>query len=156
MYQSVPVVTTSYNRTHTNCFKNRGNNTARKIETLLREDDRYGRALNRKLFQIDKGLVSPFASSSYSEYADSISEYADQSENLSTDGLPQEFQIAWNAHMKAWRDYADFLNRWKDSSDRMKMNREKLYDFDNESNNEIKSTWYEVLRVADEYGANFH
>jgi hypothetical protein len=133
----------------------RGDYTAHEIEVFLRQDDSYGRALDRKLFQIDRGLVSPFASSSFSEYADGVSEYADQSGNLPADGLPKDFQIAWNAHMKAWRDYADFLNRWQDSSDRIKMNREKLYDLDNEYNSEINSTWYEVLRVADEHGSDF-
>lgn len=156
VYELVPVVPTTYNRTHTSCFKNRGNNTANKIETLLKQDDLYGRDLDRKLFQIDRGLVSPFTSSSYSEYADGVTEYADQSGNLSTNDLPKDFQIAWNAHMKAWRDYADFLDRMKSSSARARMDKENLGSFEDEYNNEINSTWYEVLRVADEYGADFH
>ena len=77
------------------------------------------------------------------------------SANLATEELPQEFHIAWNKHMKAWRDYADFLDRMKNSSIRMKMSGEKLSDFNNEYNSEINSTWSEVLSVADEYGADF-
>jgi hypothetical protein len=155
-YQTDSIVIPNYNRSHTSCFKNRGNNTARKIESLLKEDDRYGRTLDRKLFQIDKGLLSPFSSSSYSEYADSVSEYAESSGKMSADDLPYEFQNAWREHMKAWHDYAEFLDGMKNSSARTESNGEKLSAFDNEYNAEINRTWYEVLRVANDYGADFH
>ncbi len=149
------VVVPNYTQSHTSCFKNRGNYTADKIEVLLKQDDRNGRTLDRKLFQIDKGYRSPFASSSFTRYAAGVSEYASESGSLNADGLPQEFQIVWQEYMEAWQDYADFLSEMRDDSVRGNLSSESLGKLDKAFNAEIERTWKEVLRVSDEYGANF-
>ncbi len=146
----------NFDRKPTSCFKHSGNYTADKIEAFLKQDDRNGRTLDSKLSQIYKGFRSPFASSSFPEYAESVSDYADKSGNMDTDNLPQEFQIAWREHMKAWRNYADFLDSMKNSSARRKIDEEKLVGFENEYNADINRTWYKVLRVSKEYGADFN
>jgi hypothetical protein len=70
-------------------------------------------------------------------------------------GLPQEFQTAWRAHMKAWHDYANFLDGLKDSSITLKTDKENFDNLEDFYNNEINSTWYEVLSVADDNGSEF-
>ncbi|MEK7723642.1 MAG: hypothetical protein AAB336_04785, partial [Acidobacteriota bacterium] len=76
-------------------------------------------------------------------------DYVSASENINVDGLPAEFQDAWQRHMQAWRNHTNYLN-------------EKRFDRGFNSNydaissdqiNEINRTWWEVLRIARQNGA---
>ncbi len=151
--QSNFVITPSYNTKKTSCFKNRGNRNyvADKIETVIKQDISHGRERGQKLYQIDEDFLAPSASSSFSEYAESVSEYVGSSENLSVEDTPRDFQKAWRKHMKAWRDYSDFLQ--------LSDNKNNIEDFDRADSRygaEINSTWYEVLRVGRNYGAELY
>lgn len=128
---------------------------AAKIYRLLEKDDDNGRARNDKTrrFIIDYNL--PFASNSlFAGYADATAQYAEQSGSMKQDGLSPEFKSAWRRHMKAWRDYADFLQRMKNPAVRSNLGEAAFNDFDAEYNNEINQSWSEVLRIAIESGTN--
>lgn len=154
-YQSVltvPVV--SYNeRQPTSCFKKRGRYTADKIEVFISQDVSNGRERDRQLYEIDRDYRPSFMSKSFSDYSDTINEYVDESNALDETALPQEFQDAWRAHLKAWRDYANFLKAMKTPSGSENLNDKSVYELEHHFNAEINSTWYEVLRVGKTYGA---
>lgn len=76
-------------------------------------------------------------------------DYVSASENISVDGMPEEFQVAWQRHMQAWRNHANYLNE-------KRFNREFNSNYDAVSSdqiNEINQTWWEVLRIARVNGA---
>ncbi|HXG86094.1 MAG TPA: hypothetical protein VNI84_18890 [Pyrinomonadaceae bacterium] len=154
--QSSPIIGSGYNRKPTSCFKN-GNKgaTAEKITAILEQDDRNGVILDRKLYQIDGFYISPFKSSSFEQYADATSEYADESGSIEDDRLPQEFQTAWRAHIKAWRDYADFLENTKSAAVRTEMGEKTFETMSNKYNTNINLTWYAVLHLAAKNGSDF-
>lgn len=152
-YQSVLTVPANQNRQSTSCFTKRGRYTADKIEVFISQDVSNGRERDRKLYEIDRDYRPSFMSKSFSDYSAVISEYVDESNALDETALPQEFQNAWRAHLKAWRDYANFLETIKTSSDSEKLNGKAAYELESHFNAEINSTWYEVLRVGGTYGA---
>jgi len=153
----IAVVETRYDSQPTSCFKHiEKSATARRISKTLKQDIGNGRERDSSLYRIDGGFVSPFSSSSFDEYSGVIGEYADNSGSIEDEGMPKEFQTAWREHMKAWRDYADFLESMKDASNRDTLGEESFETLDGAYNTEINQTWYEVLRVADEYGANMN
>lgn len=81
------------------------------------------------------------------KYPAAVMDYWKTSSGMNAEQFPQDFQAAWNKHMQAWRNYADYLAEVEKTSsreDRIKGN--KL-------NKEINTTWYEVLRIGRTYGA---
>jgi hypothetical protein len=83
---------------------------------------------------------------SISEIALKTQDYVDASQSIETEGLPDDFQAAWNRHMRAWRNHSNFLN----SLDYVDSN---AVERDNYNTNEINRTWWEVLRIARKHGA---
>lgn len=76
-------------------------------------------------------------------------DYVSASESINTDGLPADFQAAWQSHMQAWRTHADYLKE-----KRFSRGFEADYDaVSSDQINEINRTWYEVLRIARKHGA---
>ena len=139
----------------TSCFGHRKTSaTVEKIYNLLQQDDRNGRERNEKFHNVSQSFAPPFSNGFLSASAQFTSEYADESGSIRYESLPPEFQTAWRAHMKAWRDYADFLEKMKSSAVRQKLGEESFNDFEREYNDDINSTWYKVLRVAGDYGAD--
>ena len=151
-------VSSSYNTKRTSCFKNRAgsNYVADKIETIVKEDMSNGRERGKKLYQIDEDSRPPFSSSSFSYYSEAVSEYVSSSENLSVEDTPRDFQLAWRKHMKAWRDYADFLDKMKKPSARAKLSETETDELENNFSADINSTWFEVLSVGRSYGAEVY
>lgn len=140
------VAPVSSNTKPTSCFGRRANNSvAGKIEFILRQDDNYGRERQVKISESNNGGYRP----SFTEYVDATSEYADKSGNLDDGSVPQDFQIAWRKHMKAWRDYADFLGK----AETMNLNEAGFAQFNREHNQNIKLTWTQVLLSGAKYGA---
>ncbi len=140
------VAPVSSNTKPTSCFGRRANNSvAGKIEFILRQDDNYGRERDVKLRPTNGDFYRP----SFAEYVSATSEYADKSGNLNDDGLPQEFQSAWQKHMKAWRDYADFL----EEAERTISDDSNFFQLSREYNRDIESTWQQVLLSGAKYGA---
>ena len=87
------------------------------------------------------------------EYTEFVSDYVNKSENMDDAGLPSDFQRSWREHMKAWRNYSNFLNKRAISSHKMSDAEFNEYEF--EFNLEINRTWYKTLRIGRSYGANF-
>jgi hypothetical protein len=111
----------------TSCFKNRNNSTtANKISALIREDKSNGRASGNNSYRVGEDVRPPFNVSNFSEYAEAVERYVDNSSSMKASDLPNDFRVEWRAHMKAWRDYSDFLNRMKESSNRAALSGEEI------------------------------
>ena len=125
-------------------FEIRGNNqTARNIASLIQRDVR-----NRDE-RFDKIDFRAERSAYFVEYAKAVNEYVDKSESMNDADLPTDFQTAWREHMKAWRDYSNFLNKCETK----KMGDSDFAQLDKNYNREISVTWSEVLQVGRKYGA---
>jgi hypothetical protein len=119
--------------------------TKNAIESLLRQDIRNGQ---ERFWRINDSN-NPSARSYYERYAESVEHYADDSGSINYSHLPRDFQLRWNEHMRAWRDYSNYLNKAKNSS----LEDEDFYQDKNEYLVDINSTWYSVLRVGKKYCA---
>lgn len=118
--------------------------TKRAIEKILREDDRYG----RERFSTVKNLNQFPAQTRFERFAGAVEQYADDAGNLRYSHLPRDFQIRWNEHMRAWRDYSNYLNRVKNSPSGLN---EDFYDQRKEYGADIDLSYYDALRVAKKY-----
>lgn len=128
-------------------FEIRGNSQIQQnISSLLRRDIRNGKKRDKKIDNIDSQSEK---ADHFREYKKSINEYVDKSSSMNDADLPPDFQTAWREHMKAWQDYTDFLN----SAETVKTPSWLFSRLEDEYNQEISETWYEVLRVGREYGA---
>ena len=115
------------------------------IERLLQQDISNGR---ERLWRANDSDY-PSAKSYYERYAEAVEHYADDSGSMRYSHLPRDFQIRWNEHMRAWRDYSNYLNRSRNSSSEDR----RYYQDRNEYIVDINSTWYSVLRVGRKYCA---
>jgi hypothetical protein len=150
-YDYVPV--NGYNST--SCFKYKNNlATANKISALIRQDKRNGRESDRAYYRYGADIFSSSDNTAFSGYAGAVEQYVNQSSSMKADDLPNDFQIEWREHMKAWREYSDFLNRMKKPSNRGALTQEELEEIDVFHSREITRTWNEVLQTAVMYGAN--
>ena len=144
-------VVTGHGAGRTSCWKNsRSNATAGKIEDFLRRDVSNGNARDRKSYRLGKNFDSPL-NASFPRYNAIIEEYAGTMTDLDESQLPQDFQNAWREHVSAWSDYSEFLNN---SAKAGATNVEHFDRARNRYDDEISSTWYEVLRVGRAYGAD--
>lgn len=124
------------------------NRHAASIESFVWQDIRNGETRMDRTSRYSDGKF-------YSaEFADAVMEYSETSSSMDASRLPQDFQSAWRKHMKAWRDYADFLNEVTNSPERKTNSQESLRESETRFNAEINRTWYEVLRIGRSYGAN--
>jgi hypothetical protein len=141
----------------TSCFKYKNNlATANKISALIRQDKRNGRESDRAYYRYGADIFSSSDSSAISGYAGAVEEYVNQSSSMKADDLPSDFQVEWREHMKAWRDYSDFLNRMKKSSNREALSPDELKEIEVFHSREISRTWNEVLQTAVMFGANVY
>ena len=119
--------------------------TQRAIEKLLQQDISNGRERLWRTSDADH----PSAKTPFERYAEAVEHYADDSGSMRYSHLPRDFQIRWNEHMRAWRDYSNYLNRSKNSSSPDG----DFYQDRNEYLVDINTTWYSVLRVGRKYCA---
>lgn len=159
--ESIAVITPTYNSKPTSCFGHRKNAAsdavaAAKINRILQTDDDNGRARSAKVQRLGSEYESPFAkNSSFDAFADATARYAEQSDKIeAAANLSPEFNAAWSRHMKAWSDYADFLQAMKISSVRQELGAKAFQNFDREYDGEISRSWDEVLRIADKNGVD--
>ena len=117
------------------------NPTGQKISSLLEQDIQNGQEME----QIARFAPSPF------EYAEEVSEYANNSQAIDDTNLPADFRVAWRTHMEAWRTYANFLNR--SDSMRKRMSKEEISQIILAQKYEISVTWMNVLRIGARHGA---
>jgi hypothetical protein len=81
-----------------------------------------------------------------SDYSEAVMDYWKASSSMDASQFPQDFQIKWNAHMRAWRNYADYLAETKSSSRSNCREGSRLI-------GEINRTWEEVKSTGRTYGA---
>lgn len=144
-------VSNDYGSRPTSCFKDRfQSEEARSIAALLRQDISNGRERDRNLYQSKIGARTPFNQPEFEDYAIIINQYVKSSSKLDASEMPQDFQIAWETHIKVWQDYAEFLNETKEITNIS----EQTLRIESNFNKDIDSTWYKVLRVGRSYGAN--
>ncbi len=125
---------------------------ARSIEYFIRQDNLNGDASNQILKNSDFEY-NP-SNAYFSEYADSVADYVKTSANMDVSRFPQDFQNAWREHMKAWNNYSEFLSDMKSPSARRNLNIADFRTAGNRYDAEISRTYYEVLRVGRNYGAD--
>ncbi|HZH34232.1 MAG TPA: hypothetical protein VEX64_05290 [Pyrinomonadaceae bacterium] len=125
--------------------------TEQKILKLLRQDIKNGLERRSKLSHMEDVDFSTAAL--LNDYAEATAEYAYKSSSIDETGIPADFQFAWRRHMKAWRDYADFLDETRNLSENQRREMD-LDEMDFEKSLEINQSWREVLRTARKYGAS--
>lgn len=126
--------------------------SARLITNLLEQDIANGRARDRKMYQVRDQGISEFSAIYNVNYAAAMTDYSTASKSIETAGLPDEFVSAWQAHMKVWENYADYLKENVDANGNIPRGR-RFYCASARYEQEISRTWYEVLRIAGNYGA---
>jgi hypothetical protein len=141
----------------TSCFKDRNNSAAAdKIAALIREDRSNGRDRDGKTFDVGEDLRPPFDSPKFPAYARAVEQYVNESSSMRTSDLPSDFQAEWREHMRAWRDYSEFLNRMKKPSNQSAWSDEELENTDDFHSREITRTWQAVLRTGRSHGADVY
>ncbi|MBA3601732.1 MAG: hypothetical protein H0W45_10990 [Acidobacteria bacterium] len=141
----------------TSCFTHRNNSTtADKISALIREDKNNESVSGRKSYLGTEDEPPPFTSSLFPDYAVAVKRYAGDSNSIKASDLPNDFQVEWRAHMKAWRDYSEFLNRMKKPSIRAALSNEEIKEVDDFHTRIINGTWEAVLRTGASYGADVY
>ena len=118
------------------------------ISALIREDIRNGRRLDGMFY---RSCGNPRLSA---EIAVAVEQYVDESNSIKASHLPIDFQTAWREHMRAWREYSEFLNRTNNSSNLDDLSSEVLENFEKLHNRDINHTWREVLQIGIEYDAD--
>lgn len=143
--------------TYSSAYLRAGQNTAaaEAITALILQDYANGYTRDEKIYDLRVSNPSDVNSVAFADYAEAMEGYADDSGSIDANDLPQDFQAAWREHMKAWREYSDFLNQSADISGRTSCSLRKFKTNDNLHNREINRTWYEVLRIGRSYGADF-
>jgi hypothetical protein len=126
--------------------------TSHKMTRLLEQDIANGYARDRKMRDA-RSQGASYGSPIYNlNYAAAMASYSNASKSIDAAGLPSDFRAAWNDHMDAWEAYAEFLKENIDSNGKIPRERSfyrnaALYD------REISRTWYKVLLIASENGA---
>ncbi len=118
------------------------NVTGEEISALLLQDVSNGQ-------EVDEVYQSTTSSS---EYAHAVDNYAVKMDLLDDTDLPADFRAAWQAHKQAWRKYADFLAC--SSLLKKRMSEEQLSRIDTGLNYQIAITWLNVLKFGKKYGAD--
>lgn len=88
------------------------------------------------------------------EYADAVMDYVNTSSSMDASRFPQDFQNAWREHMRAWRNYAEFLEDLKNPAARKNLTDTDFRKAEKNYNDEINRTWEIVLQFGRNYGAN--
>ncbi|MGI9055554.1 MAG: hypothetical protein ACR2F2_07100 [Pyrinomonadaceae bacterium] len=119
--------------------------TCADISALLIQDIRNGdQRRNRYDYSLgDEGNISV-------RRAETVADYSDASMSMEDAHLPSDFRTAWRAHMKAWRDYSEFLN----DSSRKKIEDEEFDRLEIRYIYDINKTWATVLKIGRGYGAD--
>lgn len=125
-----------------------------KIDRLIKRDVRNGDLRDMKVRKLYKseGYASPIYKA---EYRKVITDYYIKSSSINDSNLPEDFKYAWREHMNAWKKQTQYLNSLTidDSYSEDVDVAVKRY---SDNTNEINSTWYQVLRIAERYGVNIN
>lgn len=127
---------------------------AREITALIQQDIRHGRDNSHTIYRIESDYRPSFESATFPEYAKAVEIYISRSETIADENLPSGFQTEWRNHLKAWRDYSDFLNKMKNTSYRKNLDETDREDLERFHSGEISRTWFAVLQTGASYGAD--
>jgi hypothetical protein len=127
--------------------------TNKQVLRFLEQDIRNGMQRMGRLSQPEWYYTPPFSRPSLAEYREAVSSYVNKSGSMDDSELPADFQTAWRAHMKAWRDYSAFLNSLENlQNDEFDL--QSIRQLYREKDARISATWFEALEIAGEnYGA---
>lgn len=128
--------------------------TADAITALIVADQANGQARGNAMYDIGESYPPSFNSVAFPDYAGAVEQYSDASSNMATDKLPLDFKAAWREHMKAWRDYSDFLNKSMVLSGKNSLTKNEFDELDEMYGVEIARTWQKVLDIGEDYGAD--
>lgn len=124
----------------------RADNTTRlNIVRFLERDIGNGDECDRQIRGLRKNFVR--SDKYFAARKGVVIQYVEQSSALDESHLPQDLQIAWLKHMRAWHKYSDYL---KDSRGFDPLNEDQVRRY----NHEINTTWDEVLRIGRTYDAH--
>jgi hypothetical protein len=137
-----------FNYSHPRCRERQ----AGAIESLIRRDIRNGEQRRRAMLGYSGVNEVP----KFEVKVDAVRDYVDASSSMDASNLPSDFQAAWHKHMQAWRDYAEFLRDMEDYSDDSSLAGKDFRPREKRYNDEINSTWDEVLRLGRTYGAEVY
>lgn len=121
------------------------------ITEFLRQDVRNGNFRDR---EIRRQLSERFSYGSepgelYVEgYSQAVHEYYKASSAMNDASLPADLKYAWRKHMDAWKAHDDLINTDDFAEE------DAFFVRYRESSREVNETWYQVLRIAERYGAN--
>ena len=134
------------------------------IRALLRRDVSSGSFREQTAYSLiedSRNSESPF---DIAAFAETTEEYVNNSQSIDDSNLPADFRAAWQAHMNAWREQSDFLNRVKADYPKSAVKGEMIDDplglYEDEAQtfsiqtNEINLTWFKVLQTAQKYGVD--
>lgn len=136
------------------CNLKRKSSTAVAIADLIANDHANGDARSDANYDIDESYPPSPTTAGFKIYANNVEKYVNASSSMSTSNLPPDFKTAWREHMKAWRDYSNFLNKTVKSSDKRFLDRDGFEEAETPYNHEISRTWAEVLEIGNSYGAD--
>lgn len=141
----------------TSCWKSRRSSaTADRIADFIAADHRNGADSERAEYYYGRNYSQKAPGSAFVGYARAVEQYVDDSSSMNAENMPSDFQDAWREHMKAWRDFSNFLNRVKNSNNRANLSSDDAEAIDDFHSREITRTWQEVLRIGRSYGANVY
>lgn len=122
----------------------------RRISQFIQHD-----VANSKLYP---GSMTPLSESDFETWEDfpvagvnAINDYVESAGRLDDSQLPSDFRAAWQAHLKAWQQQSQWLNR-------LQLRHEtNAGDFQvyRDQDAVIDTTWREVERIAARYKATF-
>lgn len=79
------------------------------------------------------------------EHPEAVMAYWKASSSMDDSEFPADFRAAWREHMKAWKNYGDYLS----AAQRGKISEQKR----ERLNDEINRTWDDVLSIGRIYGS---
>lgn len=125
----------------------------KQVLRFLEKDIRNGRGRMSRLSQPEWHYAPPFTPEMLTEYNEAVADYVRMSGAMDDSDLPADLQLAWRAHIKAWRDYSAFLNNL-DNASAVETDYFTVRRMYREKDDRITATWFEVLEIAGEnYGA---
>lgn len=125
-----------------------------KIQRLLTKDIGNGDLRNQEIYKLETNN-NGFASSIYkAKYRSVINDYYVKSSSINDSNLPEDFKYAWREHMNAWKKQAQYLDSLQEDKEGFAEDIDLAVKNYSDNTNEINSTWYQVLRIADRYGVD--
>lgn len=125
------------------------------ITNFLSRDVANGRFRNRTFQRhLSEGYSREY--NSYVAFEESaVRDYVDASSSMDDSVLPADLRYAWREHMDAWKTHLSVLGKGSIESRSMPGCCDEAFSIRyRTTSRKINSTWYQVLRIAERYGAD--